>query len=762
MISAKPDKKQKGKVVLTKGTKSVRVDPLSPVSITRAANALEVDESDVDAALAPDDGPAEFTVFNGDQAIEEADPLLALDDALGQAKPDDFLRWQGRDRLCAVDIDVFKPQSWDWLVSLAERSGAQRAWLTKSKGGRLVFTDEGHAAAAVVLLGMAEPDYVRQVELLHNTRAPRGEVLKRLGGDITWLRAVAAGEDLDEIDREEVDSWLEREGLSKGRNPHVLCPINPDGGVGAGEPVTVLERGVYCHRCAGVDGDGWRPWSRLLGVAQDPHPLVLAAQEQVHWAHQRIVMRAQWTKKVPWWVARRAYEALLGGADVFDSNWLWFRSESGAWINPKTGGSEGLGEAISTLSWAQGNPARRQQARNAAPLAGVTPIRPCGVCLRPDAVPEGVVVWARRPDVDPWREGLDDWPTAFAQLVKDFPKCDELYLKLCLVAAVCAEGGRGKFLLLVTGTSGSAKSTIPRIAAGIMGAESADLRLDVSVEEWRRQIGQALESGRRPLIVNEVDKVPGFRQHLQKVLQLQDPHQWRPLYGTDVTSKWRAPMIVTAINPPEAFEDAEMGRRFRHIELIEKVPSWYGKELEGWRLVQDEREKSLGLPPWRAKCADSLLRWALDFAREHGNDWDACADALGVLGSDEADPEDREIVLAAYRGLYEHCCSADRELSKIKRYPGTNGWVDLRSKAATEILEPVMPDVQSAELYVLRKQLESFNWAGLLGGPIRCEVRLRNSRLVGRFVSQARGKTGGLRGHRLVNEETQSQLSGRA
>lgn len=756
MIDCSPDRSQKGKVVVSLGGRSVRVDPLSPISIRRAADELGVPEADVRAALFPPEEPIEFTVWNGDAAYSAAEPLDALDAALAAAQPDDFLRWSKRNTLCAVDIDVHAARSAAWLAELADTSGARRAWLTKSGGGRLIFAGkgaEGMAAAAVVLLDWGAPDWVERVELLANTRAPRGDVLRLLGADIDWLRARAVGDALSDFDRDEVDAYLQREGLSRGRNSHDLCPIAPGEGAGKGDPVFVGDNGVYCHRCAGVNGDGWRPWARLLGVAQEPHPLILAARERVHWAHQRIVMRSTWSSKVPWWVARCAYEALLGedAEGVFNRDWHWFRSEGGAWINPRTGSGETAGEAINTLSWTQGDATRRAQARNASPLAGVVPVRPVSVCLRPDVVPEGVVIWQRRDDVDPFRDGLLSWEAAFSRLCEDFPGCDPLYLKLCLVAAVCAEGGKGKYALLVTGTSGSAKSTVPRLAAGILGADSADLRIDVSAEEWGRQVGQALESGARPLMVNELDKVPNFRKHLDKLLRLQDPHQWRPLYGSDIKSAWRSPLIVTGVIKPEAFEEAEAGRRFRHLHLLEKVPSWYGRELEGWRMELDAGERSLGLKPgegWRVLVADSLLRWAVDFAAEHGNDWDTCADALGVRGSDGSDVEDREVVLEAYRAIFNHCCSSyDATPSTSARYPAEHHWVDLTSEAASKILEPIMPDHDDVrtQRFILRKQLESFNWSGFLGVKMICEVRLHRRAFVGRFGFPDLGQRGGLR-----------------
>lgn len=620
---------------------------------------------------------------------------------------------------------------------------------------------EGRAAAAVVLLDIAAHHAVTGVELLANTRAPTGEVWTDTGAGLAWAVACAEGGELSEAEEEEVEGWLAANGLTRGqRASHDLCPIDPCH-VSGDDPVIALDSGVWCHRCHGVNGVGFVGYAQLLGV-RDPEPLPVleAARNAAHWGHVSIVLRSSWSSKVPWWVARVAYEALVeedSREAVFQSDWVWFRSESGAWINPRSGNGEGVRKALASLSWSKGVAARMVLAENPGPLPGVTPVRPCGVCLRPDAVPEGVVSWQRRPDVDPWREDVLGWDVAFGRLCDDFPGCSEVYLQSCLVLMVCAEAGDGQYQLLVTGTSGTAKSTIPRIAAGIVGSDPATLRIDVGVEEWRRQVGQALESGQRPMILNEVDKVRGVRSHIGKLLDLSDPHQWRPLYGSDIQSPWRAPLICTAVTAPEIFGESEMGRRFRHIDLLSRVPSWYGRKLEGWRRMVDPGERSLGTKPgrgWRVLCADSLLAWALGFAADHGYRWDDCADALGVPHSDRADDGEADVSDEAYKGLWDYCCGQGRVVSTSQRWRACHGWVDLTSDRARAVLDPLRPDVADgvSESYVLGRILASVDWTGILGVACKFEARSRGHEFVGRFRAPGSGDEGSMRQNWVSNE----------
>ena len=298
--------------VVSRGALEVNVRPRSISSVKAAAKELQCSRGEVRQAMEDykhrDDAPEPFvlTIGSGDNLveIEGATPLLALDEAC--KAPGEFIRWSGTDELCAVDIDTTRAMDRAWIHDLAYRGGADRAWLSRNGGGRLVFQNDAtnsareRACAAAVLLDIAYHADVDRVEILSNTRKPTGPVIAETealkdGGSIPWLIAHVVGKEISEAQAESVDGWLERVGLQRNRRaPHSLCPIEPKR-VKGDNPVIALDGGVYCYRCANTNGDGFRSYGALLGEWEEKaNPLVEAARRRVHWEHQKVVLGADW------------------------------------------------------------------------------------------------------------------------------------------------------------------------------------------------------------------------------------------------------------------------------------------------------------------------------------------------------------------------------------------------------------------------------------------------------------------------------------
>ena len=612
---SEPD--SRGKVEVTRDGATLRVDPKSASSLRSAAKVLGCAAGEIVAAVARAGAPPE--VFRVATTLPEGryectEPLAALDAALASGAR--FLRWDGTDRMVAVDVDVV--QAFDSVAPVAEAAGADRAWVTDSGGLRLIFaaaaplTARERGELAVELLALRAMPQVERVEFLATTRRAPSPVSTHTA-PVSWLLAHAEGGELSEAECSEVEAWLAEHGLARGRrHSHDTCVIDPCETSGT-PPVVPLDGGIYCYRCAGVTGDGFRSYATILGCATAvAHPLLAAARARVHWAHARVTLGC----------SEGAYRGALRatGADddtvaaVFNPNWCWLRGEGGMWLHAQTLSPADVSRALPLLSWTRGgSPDLVAQAINSGPLEGMAPVRATSCVLNPGAVPPGVVAIGTRADVDPRRADALRWDDAFCELEVAFPALSELYLRTLLLACACAEAGGEIAGLLVLGPSGSGKTATPLIAANLLGARVASLRLDVPCEDWRRQIGQALTQGQRPLVVNEIDKLRGLRgAHAQKLLDLQDPHQWRPLHGSDVQTAWRAPLVLTGIRAPGAFAAPELGRRYRVLRLATRVPDWHISGGAKWRERVTETEALLGEPPRRARVADSLLRHACE------------------------------------------------------------------------------------------------------------------------------------------------------
>src|SRR4051812_11487893 len=80
----------------------------------------------------------------------------------------------------------------------------------------------------------------------------------------------------------------DRGGGRGGRYPQEVCPLDPNK-TAERTRVSVVERGVYCFRCASR-GSGFRPWRSLIeGVEPGEVKNVIrdAVRGRTHWEHAR-------------------------------------------------------------------------------------------------------------------------------------------------------------------------------------------------------------------------------------------------------------------------------------------------------------------------------------------------------------------------------------------------------------------------------------------------------------------------------------------
>ena len=92
------------------------------------------------------------------------------------------------------------------------------------------------------------------------------------------------------------DEFLAQRGWHIGdRLPHSDCPIDPAHVSHSPNPVAILDRGLYCHSCAGRSGNGMRSYSSLItgaATATSNAGIAEAAKRGVPLAHVAIVMRS--------------------------------------------------------------------------------------------------------------------------------------------------------------------------------------------------------------------------------------------------------------------------------------------------------------------------------------------------------------------------------------------------------------------------------------------------------------------------------------
>lgn len=803
-LTAEAPTRKNGKWTVRRGALSDRCNPDAAREVREVAKAIDAAEADVRAVLVAAQAeqerrlataatpvaaaPIELRAWGaGDPTVfRDIDPLIALDQACSSAHA--FLGWAQSDRamarLCAVDVDV-EPARGRFELADAERvarqTGADRAWVTRSGGLRLIFAAaEGltaleRAAVGLVLGGeFSNPVFQTQLELKAETRRPPGAVY---WGDVPTPLVVhrARGQaGSDAIGSAWWQDWLGDRGLEVHRRyAHDHCQVDP-GPIHGNDPVWVTEEGIWCHRC-----QTFRAASALVDQREPaPHELIEAARHWVHLAHARVQLADWWP--LPLVRSERVHEQLVDGAwrgllkalhlgpalgpderlevlhqigSAMSLKHAWVRGEGGAWLHPDTFRRiEVDREALRQLPWTHGDACLITQARSTEALAGFTEVRTVrGALLRPEQVPQGILPVSQErsghaPVLPRGHGGGQPWAAAFAHLAQDYPGIDETYLRALLTAAACVEPGGRPIVLYAHGPTGSGKTNTVHLAAGLLGDDApAEPPLACEDnEDWKRQIGDALIAGSRFMLVNDCHQLEQPGRRLRRLLNLGDPHEFRVLHGGRVRVPWRSVLVLTGCRIPDAWlGEPEMARRIRSIYLPTQVPRLWeeGPPLLDWCCGE-------GL----AEVRDALIWSAVDLAQAHGFVWDRVAEALGLPRLDEAEPEETAERLAAYRALYEHLCGRDgpRVPSSSARWPAARGWWDLGSGRAREILEPLMPGGDAAR-WRLKNQLDAVGWERVLGLPgsgVRVVVQERNHEWVGRAQSRAR-QGAELRGEQL-------------
>jgi hypothetical protein len=270
---------------------------------------------------------------SGGRDFSNSDPLKALTAALDWrdcAEAEPVIEWQGRDRLCVLDVDYHDTPPPDEYtarrIMYTVQPRPEHWWISHGGGLKLVYTARGRLTAedqAAIARMVLHQAYIREsgMELASRTRHPAYARGEQKCGTVHW----APGDGLDEarrillgdtgpgssIDQDKVDEWLEEHGFEQGRRyEHKRCLIDPNE-TAAGDPVIVLDHGIYCHRCAGkgicyegAGNPGFVSWWRLVegSPVRIANHLRAAVKGMCHWEHARHFIEGQ---------DREGYRALL-------------------------------------------------------------------------------------------------------------------------------------------------------------------------------------------------------------------------------------------------------------------------------------------------------------------------------------------------------------------------------------------------------------------------------------------------------------------
>jgi hypothetical protein len=335
--------------------------------------------------------------------------------------------------------------------------------------------------------------------------------------------------------------------------------------------------------------------------------------------------------------------------------------------------------------------------------------------------------YRQRPDIAPRyvaraeRMALDE---AWAALQAVFPGLRRDYLQLCLAAAGCSEVSRGQpYYVLTTGPSGSAKTTTPRLAAGILGVQPRAIAWTPSPERWHQALAEAADVTGL-VTCNEYLKLAmrhglTAKQALDPFLELEVGVAGHRLYLGPAPLTKLPGLIVTDVRvPADIADDRQIARRFIHVHLSRRV-EWNGPCQEAG--FGDAARVRHGGPDLVA-AADGVLSELIDTQFDTPRSLAEIARQLGFPMLENADLGGGTQDLI---DLFAAACRAQPPLgADAARFSGP-GWKVVLRGSETDLARAWEKVCDSG--WVSSRRCESEDWAHLLGaaagGEIVCDVR---------------------------------------
>ncbi|AMV28823.1 hypothetical protein VT84_30800 [Gemmata sp. SH-PL17] len=565
------------------------------------------------------------------RTIEGQTPIEAFFrafDALDYPVGDPLITWTGKDVVCCLDVDYhsgYKPTPETLEVRAAQLQPRPFAYhVSHGRGCKLFYVAaDGYTAeelAAVGAICWLNQDRRATTDLITQSRHPGyassnhgtkcGPVYTQTpGADVSpvsaWLRR--------SVDEQAVTDWLETRGWKLGdRLAHEECPIDPDTESSSDDPVQIQSGGIMCFRCQGKGlscgrTPGFQPWASIVGGA--PPKAVAMIVNAVHWQHARLVLRHEFPR-LPESIARAAYTAAVKLQHGADSPQALAAGRAGAdlirmqgrWVSPdgNTTYTQHLSGMVNALPavWVPGERTvmgdRRDLFLQAADLSKygyfhVTPVHGCKIYGRHLDYPDGRIAFASpsrhfhsegaRRFAPHYRKPEDRMPldAAWGVVEEAFPGIHHNYVYLLIALKGLAEGATVQApFTIVTGPSGSGKSSTVHVAAGLCGDAASEPTYSADMVRLMQAVGEGLDAGSF-VVLNEIFKEAAKarlkpRAAVDPILTMTPNSLSHRLYiGPRPLGRLPALVLTDIEIPAVVHSDVQLARRLVWVDLPSKV-----------------------------------------------------------------------------------------------------------------------------------------------------------------------------------------------
>lgn len=548
---------------------------------------------------------------------EDLDPIT-LKSALEGDK--DLIEWpRGLDQLACLDIDFHgvTPPEWIPLLTSILAAGVTptAVWRSMSGGAHALYwamdgftAGEIASAVAVELCG----DYAVRLgtfEVISKSRTPDVPV-QWFTQEIDSVLRSWRSKDLRDPDDSEIEEFRNDRGWTGRDGLHEDCPGDPGhkSSKASSRPLFFGNSGVTCLSCKARGLRSFWSWGALLdGSEHRPNKVRQCAEYLTDWTHAAYVLQEAVGSRLSESDQKRAYFALcklLHAPDdprirrlARDKDGDFIRGD-GCWLDPITmtvlKPSKEYFRALPSNLYVRDDDSlgmklgRIERCLATGELPGYPPIIPV----------RGIQLWGQFMDYPsmtdsvrvPNYNGDGDRPRyvspegrdvegAWAELQRRFPGLSRDYVELLLVARGAAESGAGRVpRIIVTGPSGSAKSTTVQLAASILGDVCANVPWS-NPRTFREIFDDAVVNTAGFVLCDEFAKAGSGKNSIQgnpysMFLGMESRvHKARLLYIGPVTMRNMSAVIVTGVQvSPILLKDKQLQRRFIHVPLHATTP----------------------------------------------------------------------------------------------------------------------------------------------------------------------------------------------
>jgi len=603
---------------------------------------------------------------NSYDAVNSATGFLAVLKRTGL--PDDTLLEWAKDKIdfcCVLDLDFHDPEApakptVEELEELGrDLSPAPDAWWLSQGGGlkalytstpNRLFTAQELAtgAAAKLLMTFIVIKCRGTIEVDTKTRHPgatqNGKQCGRLNLTIPSETFDALARfSIAEATEAEIAELLDAQDFAIGETlDHSYCMIDP-GHVSKSKPVYVGEDGLYCHSCAGRLGRGFMSWGYVrkrlgLSVAGDRSlsPIGEAVKHFTHVNHADYLFK-QLMPGLPEIFRKTLYRALLKIKHDRDPRIslamgdFFFVRGVGTWLHGDTLlpvgrplNSTDVGILPSCLRFNPYDDEDPLSISNAAiashtnngRIHGWVPIQPYifePIFFKHNEAAVAQDVVRCYPRVRTTRDRVNYVPVkerlALAEcerrIEEYFPGVNLTYVKALIIAAGCAESGKGAIpMLWATGVTGSAKTTTITLVQEMYGESYANLSEVEDDDRLVQLFGESLESTRLITFDDFAKEASSHKRFHTFLIRLnRHGHSYHKLFVGKQTPPVNSAVILTDWTIPRFFAvDPQFGRRVHLITLESRLKvSWekIGHYVEDWwKKTPELTTAACGLHSW--------------------------------------------------------------------------------------------------------------------------------------------------------------------